>query len=102
MAFKKQGLESIARKIYDKMSLGNAGFAFAKMVEEEFHIMAERGMLTQKSAKEFLSKYVVSMVLSSKLPLEGAEQAKVYRMVLNMIYSDFKDDIPRIKSAYRR
>lgn len=102
MVSNKQELEYYARGIYDKMSLGNAGFAFSKMVDEEFYLMAERGMLNQKTAKEFLSKYVVSMVQSCKCPLDGVDRAKVYRIVLNWIYNDFKGDIPRIKSAYRR
>jgi hypothetical protein len=42
MVSKKQELEYYARKIYDKMSLGNAGFAFSKMVDEEFYIRLNR------------------------------------------------------------
>lgn len=100
-----KSLEYIANRVYESIMGGNAGFAFSKMIQEEWGIMAEEKQLTLKSGKAMISQYVVAAVqdYGRRAPgLTGTDLSKIYRMVLPRVWNVFKDDVATIKKMTQK
>jgi len=104
MVRKATTLKGHSSRIYDAVMLGNPGFRFHKVLEEEFHNLAERNELTLKAGKKVISEYIIPFVqeYGKRHGISGASLVQIYRLVLNQIFGDYKTTITDIQKIYSR